>query len=506
MESNLWFFYAVVTMLFWGVWGAFIERPEKNGFPATLGYAVWAFTMVPCALVALAVIGWVPEHDLRSVVLGSAAGLLGAAGQLVLFDTLRRGPAYLVFPVISLSPVVSVLLSVLLLGETASPRAWTGIVLALLAMPLLSYQPPNHSSPVKGRLWFVLAFLVFLAWGIQAYVLRFANATMRSESIFFYMMLTGLLLVPVAVWMTDFTKPINWGPSGPWLGRPHPAPQLDRRPDHGLRLPPREGHHREPDDQRPRPRHHDRPLAGPLPGGPPPRGGGGDGARRGRLLPDGLTAGGSGGARRDDRAEARLVAQRLERRLDRGAGGGEPGPPRRGPLEAVEGGPVVAAQRVGARRVVGAHGVVGAGAHPALVGLDREVEGGPARGRLAEAEVRLADPLVQLDEDARAQRVVHAPHELHLARVLLEGLPVPALEGERVAEAHVRPDERHPRAPGQEGLLQLDRAAGRGLRLREVPEQRRAVRELEGAPAGPRVEGEGPLVGQRPRPRSRRAG
>ena len=220
MESNLWFFYAVVTMLFWGVWGALIERPEKNGFPATLGYAVWAFTMVPCALVALAIIGWVPEHDLRSVVLGSAAGLLGAAGQLVLFDALRRGPAYLVFPVISLSPVVSVLLSVLLLGETASPRAWAGIVLALLAMPLLSYQPPNHSSPVKGRLWFVLAFLVFLAWGIQAYVLRFANATMRSESLFFYMMLTGLLFVPVAVWMTDFTKPINWGRSGPWLCAP----------------------------------------------------------------------------------------------------------------------------------------------------------------------------------------------------------------------------------------------------------------------------------------------
>ena len=220
METSLWFFYAVVTMLFWGVWGAFIERPEKNGFPATLGYAVWALTMVPCAAVALAIIGWVPEHDMRSVVLGSVAGLLGAAGQLVLFDALRRGPAYLVFPVISLSPVVSVLLSVLLLGETASLRAWTGIVLALLAMPLLSYQPPNHSSPVKGRLWFVLALLVFLAWGIQAYVLRFANATMQSESIFFYMMLTGLLLVPIAVWMTDFTKPINWGLSGPWLAAP----------------------------------------------------------------------------------------------------------------------------------------------------------------------------------------------------------------------------------------------------------------------------------------------
>jgi len=220
MESNLWFVYAVVTTLFWGVWGAFIERPEKNGFPATLGYAVWALTMVPCAVVALWVIGWAPEHDLRSVALGCLAGFLGAAGQLVLFDALRRGPAYLVFPVVSLSPVVSILLSVVLLEETATLRAWAGIVLALVAMPLLSYQPHDRTSPVKGRLWFFLALLVFLGWGIQAYVLRFANQSMQSEGIFFYMTVTGLLLVPVAVWMTDFTKTINWGPSGAWLAAP----------------------------------------------------------------------------------------------------------------------------------------------------------------------------------------------------------------------------------------------------------------------------------------------
>ncbi len=217
MGSSLWLAYAVVTTLCWGVWGAFIEAPEKRGFPATLGYAVWALTMVPCAVVALVLVGWQLDHDLRSVLLGSAAGLLGAAGQLVLFEALRLGPAYLVFPVISLSPVVSVALSVLLLGETATPRAWTGIALALAAITLLSYQPPKGEAKASGRLWLVLALLVFLAWGIQAFVLRFANNTMASESIFFYMAATGLALVPVAVRMTDFRRPINWGLSGPWL-------------------------------------------------------------------------------------------------------------------------------------------------------------------------------------------------------------------------------------------------------------------------------------------------
>jgi drug/metabolite transporter (DMT)-like permease len=210
-----WLVYAVVTTLFWGVWGALIELPEKRGFPATLGYVVWSLTMIPCALVALSHVGWKLDADARSVGLGLAAGLLGAGGQLALFDALRRGPAYLVFPIVALSPAISVVLAVVLLGESTTPRVWTGIVLALIAVPLLSYQPPGGSPAATGRLWLWLALAVCLAWGIQAYVLRFANQTMKSESIFFYMAATGLALAPVALGMTDFRKPINWGRSGP---------------------------------------------------------------------------------------------------------------------------------------------------------------------------------------------------------------------------------------------------------------------------------------------------
>src|SRR5215510_7242603 len=146
-----WLVYAVVTTLFWGVWGALIELPEKRGFPATLGYVVWALTMIPCALVAMSLVGWKLETDPRSIALGAAAGLLGAGGQLALFETLRRGPAYLVFTIVGLSPAVSVVLAVALLGESATPRVWTGIILALVAVPLLSYQPPAAASQGSGR-------------------------------------------------------------------------------------------------------------------------------------------------------------------------------------------------------------------------------------------------------------------------------------------------------------------------------------------------------------------
>ena len=216
LRNRLWLVFAAVTTLFWGVWGAFIEAPEKAGFPATLGYSVWALTMIPCALVALAIIGWKLERDRRSILLGGAVGLLGAGGQIVLFEALRTAPAYLVFPIVSLYPVLTVALSVTLLKERASRRAWAGIVIALIALPLLSWVPPD-SGKASGYLWLLGPIAVLVAWGLQAYVMKFSNETMRAESIFFYMAATALLLIPVAVLMTDFSRPINWGWRGPWL-------------------------------------------------------------------------------------------------------------------------------------------------------------------------------------------------------------------------------------------------------------------------------------------------
>ncbi len=215
-KGKPWLFYAIITTTFWGVWGALIEIPEKGGFPATLGYSVWALTMIIPAVIALKMVNWKLEYDGRSIFLGAVIGFTGAGGQLILFQALRTGPAYLVFPFISLSPVVTILLSYVFLKERSSRRGWIGIILALIAIPLLSYQSASGNG-ADSYLWIILALLVFLAWGFQAYVMKFANETMKAESIFFYMMVTGILLIPFAIWMTDFSQPINWGFSGPWL-------------------------------------------------------------------------------------------------------------------------------------------------------------------------------------------------------------------------------------------------------------------------------------------------
>jgi drug/metabolite transporter (DMT)-like permease len=213
-SSRAWLVNALATVVLWGIWGAFSGLSPEHGFPETLVYCVWALTMVPPALIVLAQAGWKLDRSGRAVAHGLAVGVLGAGGQMVLFYAVTRGPAYLIFPVISLSPVVTIALSFLFMGERTGKLGAFGILLALLALPTFDFAPGGDAH---GGSWLWMALVVMACWGLQAYFMKSANQIMSGESIFFYMMLTGLALVPVAWAMTDFSHVINYGIDGPWL-------------------------------------------------------------------------------------------------------------------------------------------------------------------------------------------------------------------------------------------------------------------------------------------------
>jgi drug/metabolite transporter (DMT)-like permease len=210
-----WLLYALTTLLLWGVWGALAGLPTANGVPETLNYVVWSLTMIPPAIFVLSRSGQPLLRDRRSVTLGLCIGLLGAGGQLLLFHAVRVGPPYLIFPIISLSPALTIALSFALLRERTGLLGLVGIALALLSLPLFDYRGDGELTGYGS--WFAMALAILVAWGVQAYVIKLANASMDAASIFFYMMLSGLLLSPVALAMTDFSQPINYSLDGPGL-------------------------------------------------------------------------------------------------------------------------------------------------------------------------------------------------------------------------------------------------------------------------------------------------
>lgn len=186
-------------MVTWGIWGAF---SDQTTLPKTLVYVMWALSMVPCALLALVNIKFKLDIRSKPALLSMGVGLLGAGGQLVLFLALDYAPAYLVMPMISVAPIVTVLLSAIFLKERVSKLGLLGIALAFVALVCFALPDKAEGGAASSWIWIIYASVVFIFWGIQAFVMKLANnSTPDAESVFVYMAISAVILIPVALLM-----------------------------------------------------------------------------------------------------------------------------------------------------------------------------------------------------------------------------------------------------------------------------------------------------------------
>jgi len=194
-----WVPYAALLVVFWGVWGAFSSAPtDLYGYPDEMVYVLWSLTMLLPNYFALR--GQRLDRRRIATVYGLVIGFTGAGGQLILFKALDIGPAYLIFPLISISPAVTVLMAIGLLRERIRLLASVGVVLALASIPLFSVS--DDSADASGGSWLLLALIIMVAWGVQAYFMRKAALVgVNDATTFTWMTVTGLLLAPVAVVM-----------------------------------------------------------------------------------------------------------------------------------------------------------------------------------------------------------------------------------------------------------------------------------------------------------------
>lgn len=196
-RTQSWITYAGLLVLFWGVWGAFSALPTTlYNYPVEMVYVIWAFVMIIPAAFALR--GKKIDRRPVATVYGLIIGLTGAGGQLVLFNALTIGPAYLIFPIISISPVITVVMAMVFLRERIPRLAIVGLVAALLAIVLFSISvDPTGTSAGP---WLVLAILVSIAWGVQAFFMRkAATVGVNDATTFSWMTISGLILVPFAI-------------------------------------------------------------------------------------------------------------------------------------------------------------------------------------------------------------------------------------------------------------------------------------------------------------------
>jgi len=132
-----WLGFSLMAVGLWGVWGL-LSKVAAQHLPSQAVYllAITGHLVVMGYLAATTGLA-IPWHP-AGVAAALAAGLAMAFGLLSFFRALGQAPVVVVMPLTALYPVVTVVLSIVVLHESLSPRQFLGVALALAAVWLLS--------------------------------------------------------------------------------------------------------------------------------------------------------------------------------------------------------------------------------------------------------------------------------------------------------------------------------------------------------------------------------
>jgi transporter family protein len=134
-----WLFYSVVTIFLWGAWGA-VSKVASEGIDANTNQVYFSLGLVPVILVMLRSPRLTGGEQRNSGIRWAfLTGILGGLGNIAFFQALViGGKASIVIPVTALFPLVTVIMATTLLKERLGTAQKIGLVLALVAIYILS--------------------------------------------------------------------------------------------------------------------------------------------------------------------------------------------------------------------------------------------------------------------------------------------------------------------------------------------------------------------------------
>ena len=134
-----WLAFSLLTILCWGAWGA-VSKVASDGIDANTNQLYFTLGLLPL-IVYVARSPRLKGGVERRAGIGWAflTGILGGTGNIAFFRALGAGgQASVVVPVTALFPVVTVVLALSFLHERLGRAQKAGLVLALVAIYLLS--------------------------------------------------------------------------------------------------------------------------------------------------------------------------------------------------------------------------------------------------------------------------------------------------------------------------------------------------------------------------------
>lgn len=137
MRMGAWVLPAAGALVLWGCWGLF-QKLTTMDMPTKNVYLIGVLSAVMAGLVMMATGGTPDGFTTRGIVYALLACAASAVAALLFLVAVGKGSPSLVITFTALYPLVTILLSYLVLRESISGRQGMGIVLALLSMVLLA--------------------------------------------------------------------------------------------------------------------------------------------------------------------------------------------------------------------------------------------------------------------------------------------------------------------------------------------------------------------------------
>jgi len=132
-----WVILSFISLALWGVWGLFAKLAAKNLSPQSLMVFSGIGGLV-ITFVVLASLNFRPGVHAKGVALALLAGLVGSLGTIPFLYAISKGKASIVVPMTALYPLVTIILSALILREAITLNQGLGILFALIAIILFS--------------------------------------------------------------------------------------------------------------------------------------------------------------------------------------------------------------------------------------------------------------------------------------------------------------------------------------------------------------------------------
>lgn len=181
-----WLAWAVATTMVWGV-GTVTAKPMTDRLGPRVMFAGAAVTEgIAFAAMGLLLPRAEWSNDPWLIAVALAAGASSMIGYLMFYEGLRLGSVGVVGTLTAAYPVVTVGLSVVVLGELLSLTQALGVLLMIACVGVLAIEPRSAGATRTARAAILFSIVGFIAWGVWGFLAKVAIVEMGETNLFLY--------------------------------------------------------------------------------------------------------------------------------------------------------------------------------------------------------------------------------------------------------------------------------------------------------------------------------